>query len=103
MTQWYHIRRMRLPAFLILVGILALLDQWHILRFGKSWPLFLILAGIMAFAERAAWAAGQQPQQGAYNPPGQPYGAYPPPVAPGNWPQNDPTLTPHDNDPEQRR
>ena len=105
MNQWYQIRRLRLPAMLILVGILALLDQWRIISFGKSWPLFLILSGILAFAERAAWSADTAAQQQAtyqqYNQTNQPYGVPPPPVAQGAWPQNEPTH--HDNDPEQRR
>jgi hypothetical protein len=47
------IRRLRGPAFLILAGILAALDQWDILSFLKSWPLFVILAGAFLLAERA--------------------------------------------------
>ena len=54
MNQWLLIRRLRGPAFILLVGIMALLDQWHIIGFGRSWPLLLILAGLLALAERAA-------------------------------------------------
>ena len=57
------IRRLRGPAFLLLVGALALLNQADILSWGKSWPLFLILAGVLALAERAALAA-----EGGYPP-----------------------------------
>jgi hypothetical protein len=69
------IRRLRGPAFLLLVGALALL------------ALFLILAGVLALAERTALAA-----EGGYPPvtspccapyPGQPY-----PGAAANGPQN---------------
>lgn len=56
MTQWLLIRRLRGPAFLLLVGILAMLQEWTDFGFGRSWPLFLILAGILALAERAALA-----------------------------------------------
>ncbi len=54
MNSWLLIRRLRGPAFLLLVGITALLNQWDILSFGKSWPLYLILFGVMSLAERAA-------------------------------------------------
>ena len=41
MNSWLLIRRLRGPAFLLLVGITALLNQWDILSFGRSWPLYL--------------------------------------------------------------
>jgi Domain of unknown function (DUF5668) len=54
MNSWLLIRRLRGPAFLIMVGITALLNQWGILSFSRSWPLYLILAGVIGLAERAA-------------------------------------------------
>jgi hypothetical protein len=57
MNAWLLIRRLRGPAFLIMVGITALLNQWGVLRFSRSWPLYLILAGVLGLAERAAIAA----------------------------------------------
>jgi Domain of unknown function (DUF5668) len=54
MNSWLLIRRLRGPAFLIMVGITALLNQWGILSFSRSWPLYLILAGVIGVAERAA-------------------------------------------------
>jgi hypothetical protein len=71
MNTWLLIRRLRGPAFLILVGVTALLNQWDVLSFGRSWPLYLILAGVLGLAERAAIAAA---------PPAAPplYGSYPP-------------------------
>jgi hypothetical protein len=56
MTQWLLIRRLRGPAFLLLVGIMAMLHEWTDFGFTRSWPLFLILAGVLALAERAALA-----------------------------------------------
>jgi Domain of unknown function (DUF5668) len=56
MNSWLRIRRLRGPAFLILVGLTALLNQWGVLSFGRSWPLYLILAGVFGLAERAALA-----------------------------------------------
>ncbi len=65
MTTWLLIRRLRGPAFLLLVGITALLNQWDILSFGRSWPLYLILFGVMSLAERAALS---QAQMDAFDP-----------------------------------
>ena len=56
MNTWLLMRRLRGPAFLILVGITALLNQWGVLSFSRSWPLYLILAGVIGLAERAALA-----------------------------------------------
>ena len=57
MNTWLLIRRLRGPAFLIMFGITALLNQWDVLSFGRSWPLYLILAGLIGLAERAALTA----------------------------------------------
>jgi hypothetical protein len=75
MNRYIMIRRLRGPAYLLLVGALALLNQANILSWGKSWPLFLILAGVLALAERAALAS-----EGGY--PAQPYPGQPYPGAP---------------------
>jgi len=66
MNTWLFIRRLRGPAFLILVGITALLNQWGVLSFSRSWPLYLILAGILGLAERAAIAAAPPPAPPPY-------------------------------------
>jgi hypothetical protein len=58
MNTWLLIRRLRGPAFLIMVGITALLNQWGVLSFSRSWPLYLILAGVIGLAERAALSTG---------------------------------------------
>ncbi len=96
MNSWYQIRRLRGPAILILIGVLALLDQWHILSFGKSWPLWLIFAGLMTFAERAAWAADHAAQA---QPP------YAQPLDPQStaWTQAPPQPPDTPLDPESRR
>ena len=68
MSRYIMIRRLRGPAFILLVGALALLNQADILTWGKSWPFFLILAGLLKLAERAAMAS-----EGGYPPyPGSP-------------------------------
>ena len=75
MNSWLLIRRLRGPAFLILFGVTALLNQWGVLSFSRSWPLYLILAGLIGLAERAAILAA---------PPMPP--AYPGPYAPAAYP-----------------
>ena len=86
MNRWIMLRRLRAPAFLLLFGLTALLNQWDILSFGQSWPLYLILAGVFALAERAAFI-GVPPPSGypgapSYVPPGYPASG---PAAPGPW------------------
>lgn len=71
MNRYILIRRLRGPAFLLLVGINALLAQADILGWGRSWPFYLILAGVIALAERAALATDGAMQQPPY--PGAPY------------------------------
>jgi hypothetical protein len=58
MNRYILIRRLRGPAFLLLIGVLALLHSagvvdsfWHLF-----WPLLLILLGVQLLAERAALA-----------------------------------------------
>jgi hypothetical protein len=56
MNRYIQIRRLRGPAILLLIGILALLHQtgiidhfWHLF-----WPLLLIMLGVFMLAERAS-------------------------------------------------
>lgn len=68
MSRYILIRRLWAPAFLLLVGVIALLAQANILGWSQSWPLYLILAGVLMLAERAALAAEGYPQNpGAAN------------------------------------
>jgi len=78
MSRYIMIRRLRGPAILLLIGVIALLHQmgvidhfWHLF-----WPLLLILVDVMLLAERTALAAGGYPQTqfpcAGY--PGAPYG-----------------------------
>jgi hypothetical protein len=63
MNRYILIRRLRGPAFLLLVGVNALLAQANILGWSQSWPFYLILAGVLLLAERAALASEGYPQQ----------------------------------------
>jgi hypothetical protein len=82
MTTWLLIRRLRGPAFLILFGVTAMLHQWGVLSFGRSWPLYLILAGLLGLAERAALTMGTPIQDPGWYPAGQPYTAQSQPYSP---------------------
>lgn len=62
MNRHMLIHRLWGPAFLLLVGVNALLAQRGILGWGQSWPLYLILAGVLMLAERAAMASEGYPQ-----------------------------------------
>ena len=63
MNSWYTLRRMRGAMYLILIGVLALLNQYRILTWDQSWPFFLIVPGVLMLAERAAWTTDIRRQQ----------------------------------------
>lgn len=103
MNRYFIIHRLRWPALLLLTGVIALLDQAHVLSWGRAWPLYLILLGVLALAERAtlaaqppvppvdySYGAGYQPV--SYAPPA----AYPPPPAPAA-PQTTGIVPAHDS------
>jgi len=82
MNPYLFIHRIKGPAMLLVFGITALLNEWDIISFGRSWPLYLIVFGVLQLAERAAWSQWQQQQyaQGPYAPgtgPGVPAGVGP--------------------------
>lgn len=74
MNRFVMIQRLRWPAMLLLFGVNAMLNEWDILPFSKSWPLYLILWGLFKLAERAALTNEEYP---AYQQPVTPY-AYAP-------------------------
>jgi hypothetical protein len=85
MNRYILIRRLRGPAFLLLLGIIALLHQtgvvnhfWHLF-----WPLALILWGVLLLAERAALEMDGYPQM---SPDVQYPGGYPQGPIPGSTP-----------------
>lgn len=59
MNRYLFLHRIKLPVIILVVGVTALLAQWHILSWGRSWPLYLIAFGLLQLAERAAWAQMQ--------------------------------------------
>lgn len=72
MNRYLLIRRLYGPAFLLLTGVNALLNQAGILDWGKSWPFYLILWGVLKLAERAALASESYPQWPGASQPGWP-------------------------------
>jgi hypothetical protein len=85
MNSYLWIHRIKGPAMLLVFGITALLNEWDIISYGKSWPLYLIVFGVLQLAERAAWSQAQMQgqMQGQMNPQGQPYPPYG--AAPGQY------------------
>ena len=68
MSRYIMIRRLRWPAILLLIGVLALLHQAGVIAhfWRLFWPLLLIMLGLLLLAERAALAAeGDPPYFGA--------------------------------------
>jgi hypothetical protein len=79
-NRYIMIRRLRGPAFLLLIGVIALLHEGHLIQgfWSLFWPLALILAGVIMLAERAALAS-----EGGYSQVPYPGGPYPGPADPG--------------------
>jgi hypothetical protein len=81
---------LRGAIWIVLVGIMFLLDSFHILSWGRSWPLFIIVAGLMAIFQRATFSAAAA---AAYNPYANPY-APPPPARPETPPASATSVVP---------
>jgi hypothetical protein len=74
----------RSSIWVILVGVLFLLDSFDILSWSHSWPLFIIAAGLIAIFRRVSYPA-----------PAYPYPAAPYPAAPyATAPYAPPPVTP---------
>jgi hypothetical protein len=91
MNQYLFLQRIQGPAMLLTFGVAALLDQWHILSFGRSWPLYLIVLGVLKLAQRAALANAEPPPYPAGYPGYQPVAG-----APGAPAQASTALVPSD-------
>jgi hypothetical protein len=72
MNRYIMIRRLRGPAVLLLIGVLALLHQTGLVShfWRLFWPLLFIMIGVIMLAERAALAAdgGDPPASSSTNP-----------------------------------
>lgn len=61
MNQYLFLHRIQGPALLLTFGVTALMNEWHILSFGRSWPLYLIVLGVLKLAQRTALANAAPP------------------------------------------
>ena len=91
MNRYILIRRLRWPALLLLIGIVALLHEtgaipyfWRVV-----WPLLLIMFGVL-LVERAALAAAEGDAQF----PGEPWQQTPQGVAPSSQQPADTSIVP---------
>ncbi len=103
MNSYLWIHRVKGPVMLLVFGVTALLNEWDIISFGKSWPLYLIAFGLLQLAERAAWSQMQQNEQaqyaqGQYPIYGAPVASTPGPMPPAANSSSALTITPHDNE-----
>lgn len=72
--RWRLAHALNGAAWMVLIGVIFLLEALHIMRWGSSWPLFLILAGVLMVV-RHTLTSGYPP-----NPPYPPQ--YPPQTPP---------------------
>lgn len=70
MMQYLLLRRLLGPLILVTIGIMALLNQFGVLSFGRSWPLILIVVGVVKLAENLALGQMPPPPPGGFYPPG---------------------------------
>jgi B-box zinc finger/Domain of unknown function (DUF5668) len=68
---------LRGSIWVVLVGVLFLLDSFDILSWGHSWPLFIIIAGLMTIFRRVSYPVSAYPYPNPYAAP-----PSPPPAAP---------------------
>lgn len=101
MNRYIFLCRIKGPVMLLVFGVTALLDQWGILSFGRSWPLYLIAFGLLQLAERAAWSEAQYPE-GYTGQPGN-WGGPEPGAGPGAPPQGSGTSSPSITPPDRLR
>jgi len=76
--QYRLFAALRGSIWVILVGVLFLLDSFDILSWGHSWPLFIIVAGLMAVFQRVSYNSAATVAYPYPTPP-----TAPPPAAPG--------------------
>ena len=99
MNRYILLRRLRGPAILLLIGVIALLHSTGLVHsfWRWFWPLLLIMLGVLLLAERAmlaadggygAWPFGGAPNQDAMNPSGSagvpPYQGQPTAIVPSS-------------------
>jgi Domain of unknown function (DUF5668)/B-box zinc finger len=84
---------LRGSVWIILVGVLFLLDTFDILSWGHSWPVLIIVAGLMVIFRRLSYPVAAYPYPNPYAPPAAPP---PPPTDAGTSIVSSPTQ--HDQE-----
>jgi hypothetical protein len=84
--QFRLFRALRGSVWIILIGILFLLDSFGILSWSHSWPVIIIVAGLMAIFQRTSYSAATAT----------PY-PYPYPAPPAAPPPPPPPPPPHES------
>ena len=74
MNRYFFLRRLTGPSVLLLLGIIALLNQAGLASWNLFVPLLLILLGVLKLAERAALASDPSVNPYPYPYPAAPYG-----------------------------
>jgi hypothetical protein len=110
-TAAYSLRVVRAlgpSVWVFAVGVLLLLNEYEIVPWHRSWPLFIILAGVMALLQRAASNAAANalyvPMQTASSEAssaasaGNPYSIVPPAVTPVNQSDSEKNVGSHEGD-----
>jgi hypothetical protein len=77
--QFRLFRALRGSVWIVLIGVLFLLDSFDIISWGHSWPIIIIVAGLMAIFQRASYSAAMAAPYPYPAPPVPP----PPPANPG--------------------
>ena len=74
MYRWRLARALGGAAWVVLAGVIWLLDALRILRWSTSWPLFLIAGGVLLILKRTMYeyGAGYPPYPGTTAPPAAP-------------------------------
>jgi len=70
-TPFYRLRlyrALRSGVWLVAIGCMVLLNGLHLMRWEHSWPWFLIIAGILALLERATYTDTVTPSPAPYTP-----------------------------------
>ena len=75
--QFRLFRALRGSIWIVLIGVLFLLDSFDILSWGHSWPVIIIVAGLMAIFQRSSYSAAMAASYPYPAPPS------PPPADPG--------------------
>jgi hypothetical protein len=76
--QFRLFRALRGSIWIVLIGVLFLLDSFDILSWGHSWPVIIIVAGLMAIFQRSSYSAAMAASYPYPAPP-----SPPPPTDPG--------------------